>query len=146
MRAGPRGMLAAAVVTVAALGACSAGPSGPSGRGPRTAAGASTTASSVSTPTGDPDPRTTAPPPVPASTPRDVTLAFGGDVNFDGRVGALLTDDGLARLRPVLGAADLAMVNLETAITDRGTPQPSSTTSARRPRPSSPCSAPASTP
>ncbi|MEO3939392.1 CapA family protein [Dermatophilaceae bacterium Soc4.6] len=27
-------------------------------------------------------------------------------------------------LRPLLGAADLSVVNLETAITDRGTPQP----------------------
>ncbi|MEP6797476.1 MAG: CapA family protein, partial [Lapillicoccus sp.] len=48
-----------------------------------------------------------------------------GDVNFEGRVAALLDGkDGLADLRPVLAGADVAMVNLETAITDRGTPQP----------------------
>ncbi len=56
---------------------------------------------------------------------RPITLAFGGDVNFEGRVAHLLDGtDGLADLRPVLGGADVAMVNFETAITDRGTPQP----------------------
>ena len=60
-----------------------------------------------------------------ADPSRPITLAFGGDVNFEGRVAHLLDGgDGLADLRPVLGGADVAMVNLETAITDRGTPQP----------------------
>ncbi len=54
-----------------------------------------------------------------------MTLAFGGDVHFEGTVGRLLAGgDGLAALRPVLGSADVAVVNLETAITDRGTEQP----------------------
>jgi poly-gamma-glutamate synthesis protein (capsule biosynthesis protein) len=53
-----------------------------------------------------------------------VTLAFGGDVHFEGRLATLLTTDGLAALRPVLGGADVAVVNLETAITDRGVEQP----------------------
>jgi poly-gamma-glutamate synthesis protein (capsule biosynthesis protein) len=54
-----------------------------------------------------------------------VTLAFGGDVHFEGRVADLLsTPDGLAALRPVVGGADVAVVNLETAITDRGVEQP----------------------
>ncbi len=53
-----------------------------------------------------------------------VTLAFGGDVHFEGRLANLLTTDGLAALRPVLGGADVAVVNLETAITDRGVEQP----------------------
>ena len=53
-----------------------------------------------------------------------VTLAFGGDVHFEGRLTGLLTTDGLAALRPVLGGADVAVVNLETAITDRGVEQP----------------------
>jgi poly-gamma-glutamate capsule biosynthesis protein CapA/YwtB (metallophosphatase superfamily) len=60
------------------------------------------------------------------STPDSpVTLAFGGDVHFEGRVADLLsTPDGLAALRPVVGGADVAVVNLETAITDRGVEQP----------------------
>ena len=54
-----------------------------------------------------------------------VTLAFGGDVHFEGRVADLVrTPDGLAALRAVLGGADVAVVNLETAITDRGVEQP----------------------
>lgn len=62
---------------------------------------------------------------VPASPDAPVTLAFGGDVHFEGTVARLLDGgDGLAALRPVLGGADVAVVNLETAITDRGTEQP----------------------
>lgn len=71
--------------------------------------------------------------PVPASAagpadtpPGTVTLAFGGDVHFESHVAALLRhpDVALAALRPHLATADVAMVNLETAITGRGTPQP----------------------
>lgn len=57
----------------------------------------------------------------------DVTLAFAGDVHFAGRVGDLLERDpttALGPIREVLTAADLAMVNLETAVTTRGTPEP----------------------
>ncbi|MGV1009865.1 MAG: CapA family protein [Dermatophilaceae bacterium] len=61
-----------------------------------------------------------------ASTSGSVlTLAFGGDVHFDGELARLLDgDDGLAELRPLLGDADVAVVNLETSITDRGAPEP----------------------
>ena len=46
-------------------------------------------------------------------------------MHFEGQLDRLLDgDDGLAALRPYLGAADLAVVNLETSITDRGVPQP----------------------
>lgn len=53
-----------------------------------------------------------------------ITVAFGGDVNFEGGLRDRLADPGSA-LGPVsaqLGAADLAVVNLETAITEGGTP------------------------
>jgi poly-gamma-glutamate synthesis protein (capsule biosynthesis protein) len=62
-------------------------------------------------------------PPAPDGT---LTLAFGGDVHFASQLAALLDDpdDALAELRPVLATADLAMVNLETALTTRGTEQP----------------------
>ena len=53
-----------------------------------------------------------------------ITLAFGGDVHFEAQVAKLLRspDTGLAPLRPYLASADVAIVNLETAVTWRGTP------------------------
>ena len=53
-----------------------------------------------------------------------MTLAFGGDVHFEGVVRPRLADPAttLAPIQPVLAGADLAVVNLETAVTDRGTP------------------------
>jgi poly-gamma-glutamate synthesis protein (capsule biosynthesis protein) len=56
-----------------------------------------------------------------------VTLAFGGDVHFEGDVRAtLLSRSGtvLGAMEPTLAQADLAIVNLETAVTDGGTAQP----------------------
>jgi len=55
-----------------------------------------------------------------------VTIAFGGDVHFMGASGVRLAADPNTAVGPmasVLRAADLAIVNLETAITTRGTPQ-----------------------
>ncbi len=57
---------------------------------------------------------------------RAITLAFAGDVHFELQVADLLQDRG-SRLGPAgraLATADLAMVNLETAITERGVPDP----------------------
>jgi poly-gamma-glutamate capsule biosynthesis protein CapA/YwtB (metallophosphatase superfamily) len=56
-----------------------------------------------------------------------VTFAFGGDVHFEGVLSDKLAADPdhvFDGVEPVLSAADIAMVNLETAITERGTPQP----------------------
>lgn len=56
-----------------------------------------------------------------------VTLAFGGDVHFESpiREQLLAAPAGvLAGVSDVLEAADVAMVNLETAVTDRGEPAP----------------------
>ena len=55
-----------------------------------------------------------------------VTLAFGGDVHFMGRTARLLRDPAtaLGPIASVLRAADFTAVNLETAVTSRGTPQP----------------------
>src|SRR6516162_1254901 len=60
------------------------------------------------------------------NTADGVTLAFAGDVNFAGRTRRLLTDPATAfgPISGVLRSADLAAVNLETAITSGGTPQP----------------------
>ncbi len=55
-----------------------------------------------------------------------VTFAFGGDVHFEGVLrDALATDPAsvLEDIAPSLSGADLAMVNLETAITEGGTPE-----------------------
>ncbi len=62
---------------------------------------------------------TTEPPPGP------VTIAFGGDVHFSGFLAEDLAADPLNLLDPVgrmMGDADLAIVNLETAVTERGSP------------------------
>jgi len=55
-----------------------------------------------------------------------ITLAFAGDVNFAGRTARLLADPATAfgPIAAVLRSADFAAVNLETAITGGGTPQP----------------------
>jgi Bacterial capsule synthesis protein PGA_cap len=56
-----------------------------------------------------------------------VTIAFGGDVHFEGMLRSQLDANPsgvLAPVAPLLSFADLAVVNLETAITERGTPAP----------------------
>lgn len=56
-----------------------------------------------------------------------LTLAFAGDLNFDQQLEPLLDDPQhrlQSALRPLLAGADLAMLNLETAITSRGAPEP----------------------
>ena len=61
----------------------------------------------------------------PRGSDQTVTFAFAGDTQFDGQLGAQLEADPngvLAPVTPVLAGADLAMVNLETAITERGEP------------------------
>jgi len=71
------------------------------------------------------------PPTTPAPNRRGngqaVTLAFGGDVHFEGKIRARLRADPstvLAGERPLLESADLAVVNLETAVTSRGVREP----------------------
>ncbi|MGL6279551.1 MAG: CapA family protein [Gaiella sp.] len=56
-----------------------------------------------------------------------VTLAFGGDVHFESPIREKLAASPgsvLAPIAPILSRADIAMVNLETAVTDRGEPAP----------------------
>jgi poly-gamma-glutamate capsule biosynthesis protein CapA/YwtB (metallophosphatase superfamily) len=56
---------------------------------------------------------------------KPVLLAFGGDVHFEGTAGAELRAAPrhvLASIGPVLRSADLAVVNLETAVTGGGMP------------------------
>jgi hypothetical protein len=76
-------------------------------------------------PSGSPDaspPRSSTPPP-----PKEpVTIAFAGDTHFAGVLEPALAHPATAMgpLTRTLAAADLAIVNLETAVTVRGTPEP----------------------
>jgi poly-gamma-glutamate capsule biosynthesis protein CapA/YwtB (metallophosphatase superfamily) len=59
----------------------------------------------------------------PAGSP--VVLAFAGDVHFEGVLSTKLANDPkgmLAPIAPTLRRADLAVANLETAVTDGGSP------------------------
>jgi poly-gamma-glutamate synthesis protein (capsule biosynthesis protein) len=60
------------------------------------------------------------------AVPGKITLAFAGDVNFAGRTARLLKDPATAfgSIAPVLKSADFTALNLETAVTSRGRPQP----------------------
>lgn len=61
-----------------------------------------------------------------AGPPPDITLAFAGDVHFTERTAALLNDPATAfgPIAAELRSADIAMVNLETAVTERGQAEP----------------------
>ncbi len=58
--------------------------------------------------------------------PSVLTLGFAGDVHFTERTLPLLDNPATAYgpVASVLSGTDLSMVNLETAVTDRGTPEP----------------------
>jgi poly-gamma-glutamate capsule biosynthesis protein CapA/YwtB (metallophosphatase superfamily) len=59
---------------------------------------------------------------------KPVTLAFGGDVHFEGAVGQRLTEDPATALgttvSPLLANSNVRMVNLESALTAGKCPQP----------------------
>lgn len=67
-----------------------------------------------------------APSPSPSPAPVDLTLVFAGDVHFMDRTAKLLQNPATAfgPIASTLSAADLTIVNLETAITSRGTEEP----------------------
>ncbi|MBB5788294.1 CapA family protein [Jiangella mangrovi] len=69
---------------------------------------------------------TPSPTPSPMPPPSPVTLAFAGDVHFEGALRARLEDPAtaLAPIATQLGAADLTVVNLETSVGTSGTPEP----------------------
>ncbi|WP_308167475.1 CapA family protein [Catellatospora tritici] len=98
----------ACLALLTALAACATEPQPASWHPPATAAEPSATASTA---------------PAPAE---EITLAFAGDVHFTGRTLALLKDpdNAFGPYAKQLRAADFAMVNMETPITDRGSEQP----------------------
>lgn len=129
--------LAGCLLAASCLAAgCSGGPAGaPAGAAATPAAPSGSASGSPpagrARPGGPTPPAPPAPPaavPAPgAATGTPVRLAFGGDVHFEGAAGARLAADpatALGPIAPTLRAADLAMVNLETAVTTRGTPAP----------------------
>jgi poly-gamma-glutamate synthesis protein (capsule biosynthesis protein) len=81
-------------------------------------------------PTGSASPSspTTPAPASPSAAPgdRQLRLVFAGDVHFTGRTLPLLDEprSAFGPIAQVLRDADLTLVNLETAVTDRGTPEP----------------------
>ncbi|GAA1753303.1 CapA family protein [Luedemannella helvata] len=79
-------------------------------------AAAPTAAATRSSPTATPSP----------TGPAEFTLAFAGDIHFVERTRGLLKNPAtaLGPIGDVLADADVTMVNLETAITERGTPEP----------------------
>ena len=121
---------AAAAGLLLALAACStAAPS--SSTSPRSAPAPAGSPSAGSPSAGSPSVPSPSLSPSRSGTPRPagdgvLTLAFAGDVHFANQLAPLLQrpDSALAELRPTLGRADLAVVNLETALTSRGAPAP----------------------
>lgn len=88
---------------------------------PPSRAATSTRPTSTGTPSATTSATTTATAATPAH-PGVIRLAFAGDVHFDENAAALLDHpDSLDELTAVLGPADIAVVNLEMAITERGT-------------------------
>lgn len=80
-------------------------------------AGTPSAAAPGGAPTGAPSPSR------PPAVPGTVTIAFGGDVHFTERTAARLDAGAETALGPIhakLAEADLAMVNFESAITERG--------------------------
>jgi len=87
-------------------------------------AGCTSTAAPATAPSSPPPLPSSSPSPSPA--PVDLTLVFAGDVHFMDRTAKLLKDPATAfgPIAAQLSAADLTIVNLETAITSRGTEEP----------------------
>jgi len=107
----PRGAVAGVLVATLSTGCTQVPPTSPVGAGSPSPA---VTASA------------SAPPASPAPAAQQVSLAFAGDVHFVGRTAGLLDhpDTAVGPFAALLSAADVAVVNLETAITTRGTPEP----------------------
>ncbi|MFJ5228319.1 CapA family protein [Kitasatospora sp. NPDC088391] len=116
MRRAPVGTAVTALLLAAAATGCTG--SAPAGD----AAAPAATAAGTSAP---PVPSVPPAPPVPDGS---ITVAFAGDVHFEGRSAARLSapaaETALGPIAATLSAADLAVLNLESAITARGKPEP----------------------
>jgi poly-gamma-glutamate synthesis protein (capsule biosynthesis protein) len=113
---------ACVVVAAALLAACSVGGSGgESSEGAPRAVAPDDPGTTAAEPSAAPSTQ----PPVELRPRGTVTLAFAGDVHFELHLAGLLDRPrgALGPVAEVLSEADLAMVNLESAITERGTPE-----------------------
>ena len=135
----PLAAVTAAALAVTLTASCSTGSTSGGAASTSTAAGATGGTATTTSPTASAPSSTAATPSASSSSktttastsastapgpsdPATLTMAFAGDVHFEDYLAPLASQpDGLAELRDSLGAADLAMVNLETAITTRGT-------------------------
>jgi Bacterial capsule synthesis protein PGA_cap len=117
-------LAAATVLTLAGCGSGGAPADGQANLPPP--ASRSTAAGTASQPAATTTTRTTtgASPSARKAGGGSITLAFAGDVHFEGTAGASLNGGRVGSAFGVLRSADLAVVNLETAVTDRGTAQP----------------------
>ncbi|MFH9348940.1 CapA family protein [Kitasatospora sp. NPDC017646] len=113
----------AVFVGLTAVAAC--GPDDPVPAPAKSAPPAAAPASSAA-PSG-----TAAPAPTKGGAPRPdgtITVAFAGDVHFEGRTQPRLSvqppETALGPISRTLADADLSVLNLETAITGRGAPEP----------------------
>lgn len=119
-------MITIAVATLAAV-AITRGGSSHSSRSTRDVAERATTIPRpTSTAAAKSSTSVSAPTPTTRAAPKGtVTLAFAGDVHFEGPLRTALDANPatvLSAIAPVLKSYDITMVNLETAITERGTP------------------------
>lgn len=121
-RRAPALVLSLVAALVLTLAGCDRGSPAASAQDlPATSTTTPASAPSTTTVTASPS-TTTATTTAPPSDPGTLTMAFAGDVHFEDYLAPLARDPhGLDELQSSLGAADLAMVNLETAITERGT-------------------------
>lgn len=123
--------LAAAVVASAAVGlGCTADDDPSSPTSPATSTTTATSPGSGTSPSGSESarpPSNTSPSTSPrAPAPAPITIAFAGDIHFEGPLRDRLDEPAaaLAPIAPHLSAADLTVVNLETSIGTSGTPEP----------------------
>ncbi len=119
-------LLGAAALRGAGLAVSVSGGGDDPGRVEADAATTSTTSAAPVTATSAPATTTTLPRGRRGSG-EHVTFAFAGDVHFESYLRPQLDSDVegmLSPIAPILSAADLAVVNLETAITERGTAEP----------------------
>lgn len=121
-------LVVATILAASLLAACSGSDDGPDASGGSDPAGASSgsagadSAGSSGSGSGTDTTPTTEAPRGPLGSGEAVTLAFAGDASFENLGQAVVADpDGLlSAIAPVLGAADVSVVNLETALGSGG--------------------------
>ncbi|MBW3657065.1 MAG: CapA family protein [Actinobacteria bacterium] len=114
--------LSAVAILAAVLRPGAIGTAAVAGDAPAAAAGA--TADDAPATVGSSAPPSAAPEPPPVEVARPVTIAFAGDVHGEQQIAAALAEGTalLDEVTPVLSAADLAIVNLETPVGSAGAP------------------------